>query len=295
MTVWIGLYAQSAESNVDKDGRIVKSYEQTIQVQTDVSLATATEAFLAAAVGINPGSPYANDAFATCLGLSIGPGPERTREPFLCFHLKYKWSTDAPLPESTDTDPTTRRVLWILRPTIQSRYIVKDRNGNMILDAAKRPFDGGIPVDVRLGTAVAKKNRLAAGYDKSAVMAHSGKLNSVTYLGAAPGTLQVDIEAEEKFEGGYHFWEETYTFAYDPGGWQPKPMNAGLFHLVIGEPKRITNGDLATDAVDPTGWVQEPEPLTDLGGIVPYDSRPDACTFIEVDYYETMDFSTFGL
>ena len=173
--------------------------------------------------------------------------------------------------------------------------MVQDRNGEMILNAAGQPFDGGVPVAVRMGVATATRNITAAGYNKNTVLATSGKLNSVAYLGAAIGTLQVDITAEEKYEGSYHFWAETYTFAYDPEGWQPKPMNAGFFYRDAYDVlTRIRNEDLG-DTADPTAPVQEPEPLTTLGGLLPIADRPSLCNFITVDAYDSTAFAAFGL
>lgn len=283
------------KSYVEQNGRIVSEYTRTYQYKTDAS-SRPTDAQIITDLAIAPGSPHPDDANATCKSVEVGPGPEPTRPPYLCYFVKVDWSTTAPLPNNSSSDPTTMRTVWTIRPTIQTRYITRDRNGNMILNSAGQPFDGGIPVSVRLGTATAVRNISASGYNKNTVMANSGKLNSTTYLGAAAGTLQVDIEAQEKYEGGYHFWTETYTFSYDPLGWQPKPMNAGFFQLTGYGLQRITNGDLGDDN-DPTAFVQEPEPLLPNGTIVPPDSasRPSLCNFVSVDYYSTMDFTTFSL
>ena len=309
MAWFVGLIDASGTSEVQTDGRCVSKYTRKYLVLTDAP-GFVSEADVAAAVGITRGSPLAADTNAICYSAAVDMGPTMTRPPYQARHATYQFSTDAPLPDSDDDDPTTRRVLWSIAPTIQSTYVIQDRHGDLIVNAAGQPFDGGIPVDIRMGTVTATRNIDAAGYNKSTVMANSGKLNSVTYLGGAPGTVQVDISATETYEGAFHFWKETYTFSYNPKGWQPKPANAGFFQLDDDDnPVRITNGDLGdtagTDALaaDP---VQEPEPLYDAaseaadpahkkGTVVPYSDRPNGCTFVEVDYFASMDFSTFGL
>lgn len=296
MSYSFNLWEEDADSEVLENGRIASHYRRTFLYKNDMAFPNRpTEQQIVIDMGIVPGSPYPNDPNATCQRVAIGPVGVKTRQPFLAYFVKVNWSTLAPLPNQVNTNPTTMRTVWSLRPTIISRYIVKDRNSNMIVNAAGQPFDGGIPVDVRLGTAVARKNTDAASYDKSNVLANSGKLNSTTYLGAAPKTLQVDIEANEKYEGDYHYWEETYTFTYDPLGWQPKPMNAGFYQLVAGVPTRITDKDL--DPAADANPVQEPEPLLTTGAIVPptLAARPSQCNFIEVDYFPTMDFNNFNL
>ena len=298
MSFSVGLWSDGPNDsivNFQSGGRITSNYTRAYLYKTDAA-SRPTDAAIVTDIGISPGSPHPDDANATCHKVEVGPGPEKTRPTHLAYLVKVEWSTLSPLPNTVSTDPTTMRTLWTLGATIQQRYVIKDRNGNMILNSAGQPFDGGIPVAVRLGKAVATKNRTASGYNKNTVMAYSGNLNSVTYLGAAPGTLQVDIEAQEKYEGGYHYWEEKYTFAYDPLGWQPKPMNAGFFQLTGYGLQRITNGDLGDDN-DPTAFVQEPEPLLPDGTIVPVgaSSRPSLCNFISVDYFSTSDFNSFSL
>lgn len=303
MSFSLGLFWDGPHnSTVEQSGRIVSRFSRVYLYKTDAA-ARPTEAAILVDVGIDPGSSYPNDPNATCESVELGPGPERTRPPNLCYQVKVEWSTTAPVPNAQSTDPTTTRTIWTLGSTIQSRYIVKDRNGEMILNSAGQPFDGGVPVDQRFGKATAVRNVDATGYDKDAIVAMSGKLNTDIYLGGDPGTVQVDVEASEKYEGDYHFWEERYTFNHKPDGWQPNPMNAGFFQKTDDAEclTRIINSDLhdgsycSGDANDPTAPVQEPEPLLTNGKIVPIADRPDLCNFVDVDFFESFDMSTLGL
>lgn len=293
MTWYVGLVDFSGESEVQSDGRCVSSYMRKYLVRT-TEATWQHEGQVGTALGIARGSPLSSNANAICYKLSIGPGPTMTRAPHLAYFATALYSTAANLPEDDDDDPTTTRTKWSIAPQIQSRYVVKDRNDELIVNAAGTPFDGGVPVDVRLGSVTARRNVTAAGYDRDAVLANSGKLNSATYLGGEPGTVQVDISAEEMYEGGYHFWAETYTFSYDPLGWQPKPVNAGFYQLVDDVLHEITNADIDV-AENPTARVPEPEPLDADGLLVPHASRPASCTFVEVEYFGDMDFDTFDL
>ena len=267
-------------------------YQRVYQLRTD-SETRPTESEIAAALGIYPGSPYENDSNATCDEVEIGPGPEPTRPPHLCYHLAVKWATNAVLPANTDpgtqSDPTTRRTLWAVRPTIQNRYVVVDKNGDLIVNSAGQPFDGGIPVDARLGTVIFRRNVLAVGYDKEMVLRDSGKVNSTTFLGAEPGTLQCDIEAEEHFEGAFHYVSETYTLAYDPTGHQPKPVDAGFY-------QRTTPDGPVLERIEIDGApINEPEPLLEDGTVVPIADRPGSCRVVPVEYFDEKEFADFGL
>lgn len=306
MTWTVGIIEDGPHGSVvQDDGRVVNTYKRKIWAKTDASAPTPAD--LVAAIGIDPGSPFEYDANATCRG-ATNMKRLRTRAPHIAFTVDYEWATNAPLPDDITTDPTLRRVLWEIHPRIETTYINKDRNKKLIVNAAGQPFDGGVPVAVRYGVATARRNADATGYDKAAVMADSGKLNDDTYLGGAAGTVQVDRDAVEKYEGSYHYWEETFTFNYNPLGWQPQPANVGFYQRVAGLTKviPITIGAISDPPTADATKVQEPEPLYDAasevadpthveGTVVPASDRPDGCPFIDVDYYEEMDMDTFGL
>lgn len=293
----VGLVDFSGKSEVQSDGRCVSTYMNKYLVRTDSPVFLEIPV-VAASIGIVRGSPFGADPNAICQSAEITPISVMTKPPFLAYYATYIFSTAATLPQDNDDDPTTTRTLWSVSPQIQSRYVIRDRNGKLIVNTAGSPFDGGIPVDVRLGSVTATRRVDAAGYNMSGVLANSGKLNSATYLGGAPGTVQVDISAAEKYEGAYHFWDETYTFSYDPAGWQPKPISAGFFQKVDGVLQRITNGDVG-DTTDEhkDEPVQEPEPLVQSGAIAPPSGRPNNCVFVTVDYFDdtSLDFNDFNL
>lgn len=296
MAVWINLLEVGAHSYVEPNGRIINAYTRMYQYRTDAPyIPTADQIVID--LGIFIGSLHPDDIFASCEDIDISMGPTPTRPPHTRRIITVSWSTKAPFPNAVSTDPTLLRTEWEIGTVVQTRYIVRDRNGQMIVNAAGSPYDGGIPVDVRLGVATATRNIGGVGYDKSASVALSGKLNSTTFLGGAALTVQTDMKAKEYYEGAYHFWAETYTFTYDPLGWQPKPMNAGFFQREsVGSNvlKKILNGDLG-DTDNPDDPVQEPEPLDANGILVPPASRPSGCTFITVDAYASYDPNTLNL
>ncbi len=299
MSWGIGLLDASGTSEVQQDGRCVSRYMRKYLLVGTGEYVFASEPTVAAIVGITRGAPLSDDPNAICYSAQVEIG-EKTRlgAGVQVRHVTYMFSTDAALPEEDDDDPTTRRTIWSISPTIQSTYLIRDRNGDVILDSAAQPFDGGVPADVRLGTVTATRNLDAAGYDRAAVLANSGKLNSVTWEGGEPGTVQVDISAQEVYQGAFHFWAETYTFNYNPLGWQPQPLNAGFYARTAadGIPLRILNSDIG-DTVIATkdDECPEPQPLDADGVIVPYNQRPANCTFQTVDYFAEMDFADFNL
>lgn len=292
MAVWINLLDVGAHTYVEPNGRIINAYTRTYQYRTDVPYIPTADQILID-LGIFIGSLHPDDIFASCEDIDISLGPVKTKVPFTRRIITVAWSTKAPFPNAVSTDPTMLRTEWEVESIVQTRYIVRDRNGKLIVNTAGSGYDGGVPVDVRLGVAIARRNKGGVGYDKSTVLQLSGKWNSATFLGGAPETVQTDVKAKEFYEGAYHFWAETYTFTYDPLGWQPRITNGGFYQLVNGQPKKIKNSDLNPDENnDP---VQEPEPLDANGALIPYAARPDACTFIKVDAYGSYDPNTLNL
>lgn len=288
MTVVISLKSAEATSDLQDDGRLVKTYTETYLYRTDAGTRPGFDD-IAADLGIAPGSPYADDADATAGRVQIKH--KMSRPPHCMAEITVTWATNNPIPEEDDPDPSTVRILWDLRPTIQQRYVLKDINEEPILNSAGTPFDGGIPVDVRLGQAVAKLKIDDADFDRDTVLALSGRVNSATFLGGAAGTVQLDVTASEAYEGAFHFWNVEYQFNYDPLGWQPRPLDAGLYQLNDeGIPVPIKFGDLIEGGTDETK-VPEPEPLKD-GHVVLYADRPDECDFVIVDYFDEYDFNS---
>lgn len=290
MTVIINLKSATAKSTVQQDGRLVKTYTEVYLYRTNAGT-SPTWADIAADIGIAPGSPYGQDANATAGEAEIEI--TMSRVPFFKAEVTITWATNNPTPNEDDTDPATAHKIWGIRPTIQQRYVTKNRHGVLIVNSAGQPYDGGIPVDVRLGQATLKLKILDAYFDYSLVMKHSGKRNSTTFLGGAPGTVQVDITADESYEGAYHFWAVQYDFNFDPEGWQPSVPDAGFYQLGTGGiPVPITYGDLASPPTEDDTRVPEPEPLDGAGHVVPYADRPASCEFNEVDQFDELDLAT---
>ena len=138
MTSWLGLLSASGKSTVQDDGRLVNTYTRKYLYRTDAP-ERPTEAQVVAEIGITIGSPIAGDINAICFEAEVTDGPTMTRAPWTALFATYQWSTAAPKPDSDtpDTDPVTRRTLWSIAPTIQSRYVIKDRLGKLILDTAE--------------------------------------------------------------------------------------------------------------------------------------------------------------
>lgn len=284
MAFEFGRLSRKLKISVDQDGRLVKQYDDTYLVLSDAATAPTNDA-ACAAVGILPGAPHPDWAAATCDSIDCERNP--TLPPHCSWNISYHYSTNAVVPENTtDPDPVLRRVKRRTATTEQQHFIVKDKNGDLIVDSAGSPPDGGVPVTDFFGSYTWERDEAHTSTSMQQAAAYSGRTNSTTFMGCAAGTLMLKVTGEEKWEGSYHYWTFTYQMDYDPDGWDPQPVNAGLYELVAGTRKRIMVEGKP---------VQEPQPLDAAGAEIPVASRPGACIFIDVDHRTSFDFATLGL
>lgn len=272
----------SMDADVSPVGKVIRTHSRTYLAKYDGTTFQSSYA-AAVALGFSAGDAHPDDPYA--LVRKIHPVRKKTRIP-QAWDITVEWSTET-TEEQLSANPIDRRVIRSESTSDQTRYITKDRNGKMIQDTAGSPFDGGIPVNVKLGSMVFTRNETHdSQYYVGKANTLSGYLNSTAFAGAAAGTLMLNVTAQETFEGDYHYWVVTYTMTYDPLGWQPNPLNAGMYKLSNGARIRITENGAPSS---------EPTPLDAAGAVVPVANRPDSCIFVDVDYYDTMDFSLLGL
>lgn len=286
MTITVHLQDESHTKTINNDGKPVLEYQEVYLMEDNtnstVNIHQAGVNFTST-TGIECGSNYANYNAALARPMSLKK--HQTRPPCQKWNVTVNYTTDCPVID--DPDPSHRRWLRSSSISAQQRYVFRDKNNKLIVDAAGSPFDGGIPVDVELTTITWKHNVDWASYDIGTQGKLSGSLNSDTFAGCDPYTLKLAYSFNEEHEGQYHYAAETYSITYDPLGWKPKPANAGLFYL---------NSGVRTRIKDAAGKdVGEPEPLTLAGAVVPVASRPSLCTFVTVEYHNTLSFSSIGL
>jgi hypothetical protein len=289
MTVTAHLESEGHSATISNDGKPVLSYTENWLLQdTTSSSVNIHQARLnfTSATGITPGAQYGNYTYSLCR--TVTPTKRPTRQPYQAWDVAVEYTTDCPLID--DPNPANRRWIREVTDSEQQRFIFRDRNNKLIVDAAGSPFDGGIPVNVRLKTWTWEHNVDASNYQlgKDDI---SGTINSDYFMGREPGTMYLTYRAKENWEGQYHFFTEFYTIIYDPLGWKPKPANAGLFYL------NQKNGKTTRTRIQVNGKdVVEPEPLSKDGyTVIPYDRRPQDCNFITVEYYESIPFNALNL
>ena len=271
--------SEKASFSTNNQGKIVRNYNHKRLVVTD-SLMNSVE--LWNQLGYTLGQTYSNDDWAVLTNwdasIDVSSG-------------KFKWDIDLQFStEGTPTfensiDPTKQRIVRTWQTVEQTMYIVRDREKAMIVNTANQPYDGGIPVTIELPTLTYEFNQF--NFSGSTGTQYANSLNSDTFSGAEPETLKLKIGAKETYEGQYRFWAMRYEMSYFPFGWQPQPINAGLYQLVSGKLTRCKDRD-NQDATSPM-------PLDHNGKQIAIASLPDAAFVNKIDFYPTMPYGNLGM
>lgn len=271
--------SETGTSKTNNQGRVIRGYKHKRLVSTNVDGNTYQ---VGTALGYILGQPFSSDPYALLANIEIDRKPTSLGHYWWDVSLDY--STDATPTFSNSIDPTQQRVKRYWATTEQVLYIVRDRNGNLIVNGANQPFDGGIPVTMELPTLTYELN--IGTFSGALATQWSNSLNSSSYSGADPKTLRMKVTAEETFEGTFTFWKTKVEMSYFPLTWVPRPINAGLYQLIAGQLARCRDRD-RQDATSPM-------PLYPSGAQIPVASLPGAANVIDVDWFELLEYGTLA-
>ena len=124
------------------------------------------------------------------------------------------------------------------------------------------------------------------------------KTNSDTFRGAAPGTLRVRISATEETQDDVDFWKVSYVFTYNPNGWQPKVLEAGLYQLIdnrAGTAKRkVPCTEMGGDPLE-SQEATHPMPLDADGKQIPHEDALTDAIYTTWNIYQELPYGNLGL
>ena len=280
----MGFYAKLVADDTDpvlnSDVRIVRTHRLQYLVTNDFPLSNME---VLQTMGVAIGNTHPDDGLAT---LRSCPCKRRftKQDTKPSWDVTLTYSTDAP--ENVD-DPTQMRAKRAWGSIEEQRYIIKDRNGKLILNKAGDPPAGGIPITVRLPCLTFERNE--ADFSSSTAKTWSGSLNQSAFAGCDPKTLQLRVTGEEVYEAKSHYWRVKYEMVQDEDGWQPKFLNAGTRELIGGQLVPIEDlmngGQPITDAV----------PLDNSGRVIDPTTLPDAAIFLTAVHFQEREFQQLGL
>lgn len=283
---------QKLRSVMQSDGSMQDTYDLVYLAKSD-DVTELSVVDVKNYLGLRTGQPFGDDPNATLGDIEIDR--RATIPPHCAWDVRLSFATGARVPQSDSQDPTQWRTKRSKRYREITRYIVKDRDDKLIVNAAGDPYPGGVPAPDYPSIFVYDWNRNVKTDD-----AFHGSINLNAFNGCDPFTLLCLITSEEVFEGAFHYWKETIEMHYDKYGWKIKPVNAGLKQLYYppagGDPQKV---DCLDDQNQP---LPDPQPLYDgtragtkKGQMVAIADRPDKCDFLTVEHFEIKDFSKIGV
>lgn len=283
---------QKLKLGVSSDGRQTRTYNLEYLAKSTSNTELTVQDVLSG-LGLTTGSTFADDGNATLADIEIDRLP--TIVPYCRWSVSIVYATNAKVPENNSDDPTQFRVKRSKKYSELTKFIIKDRAGNLIINAAKEPYKDGVPVADYPNTFCYDWNRATPtrGYHET--------VNQSTFNGCQPGTLLCLITTEEVFEGSYNYWHENIEMRYNPDGWNPQPLNAGTKEMSY-------TGTTANGLVECKDLHRqpctEPQPLYDgtvsgltkqAGMMVPISDRPGGCVYLTVDHYQQTQFEKIGV
>lgn len=281
--------AEKTKVSVTTDGKIVRTHTKSGLVRPGEDVSTND---VAGNLGLLPGQVSLDDTAATLRDIEVTR--KETKGNQAAFDVTLNYSTDAPQPDTNDEDPVNQKVKRSQGTSEITLYIVKDRNGDAIVNAANQPPAGGVPVAMEVPTFVYEKN--VKTYDRTFVSSWMNSLNDDTFNGCPAETLKLKITADEQWQGKHHFWAMRFEMAFNPLGWQPSFVNAGLVQLTTlaeGWIKPILDPHTLQPVTEP--WPLYPVGHADEGEALPANYDPDDINFIDVDHFNLKDFAELGL
>lgn len=217
-----------AEKYEDRSTKI-GLYLKRDHVRRFVATTTASEGSYAVSIAAGVpslGAAHPEDAAALCTDIDA----KQTSGTSNVWMITCKYTNDLPDDTFDDDDPLSVRSKSAWSADDYSRFVDQDRDGNPILNSAGDKYDEPIEMIDSLPVLTIVKNRLS--FSASQAYAYNNATNSDTFKGADPGTLRVKITASEEWKSDSAYWAVNYTFRYNPNGWQPQILEAGLYQKV---------------------------------------------------------------
>lgn len=293
MTFTKELIEETADYEITSEGKLVKNYHEKYLCKNPTYI-TTDQVYTDA--GITFGSAYRNYHLAFTKKVKIDRLFHKD-DPNHAWHADYDYSTDVVQFAENPIDRPTKRKIY---STEVQRVIFRDADGQIILNAAGDPPDGGVPVNHHMPTMSWERNEDSATFDIPTFSVLSGKVNSDTFAGFDPGQLLLVASSDESWESTYHFWKSSYVMYGNNQGWQPQFVNAGYFKKIYTTSGGTTTVSTKRITGDDGQPVDEPQPLYGFsnpkpGSLVPIANRPDDCNYIKVTYNGSIAFSSLNL
>ena len=275
------LLKRTGKAGVQTDGTTVNTAREIYRVRTGYS---ASYDEIVYGGGFYLGMPFVQNTAALLLSAEIDD--ELRLEPHKSYQLTLDYSS-LPQQINNSDDPLDAPCMRKWSSTRGNRTTLFDRNNQLIVNTAGQPYASGIEVWTCGATCTWSRNE--STFSGSAAIGAVEAVNSDYFSGAAPGTLMLEISADEQIgKYGVHYWAVQYAMTYNRYGWQPLIYNGGFYELKAGRLVEILRGKFKQPVTNP--W-----PLDSAGAALSEGYDPSSVIFNKVPYYPEIPFSQYNL
>tara|TARA_B110000495_G_scaffold194026_1_gene199907 strand:- start:1119 stop:2021 length:903 start_codon:yes stop_codon:yes gene_type:complete len=250
------------------------------------------------------GDSHPEDAASLCVDIAVSPGGDPS-----VWGVQCKYTNDLPDADIADDDATSSQQpgttassssgsqeSWSFEE--HSRFVTKDVLDKPILNTAGDRYEDPIEVVDCFPALTITKNK--ASFDPEHAYKYNNALNNYDFRGAAQGTLRVKITATQQFANDQHFWATTYTFRYNPNGWEPKILEAGTYQLAYIKQAEVSHTPCTVLGKAPLDSepVDHPVPLDDRGKQIDPTTLlndPSPVVYTEWLVWRYVDFNDLGV
>lgn len=212
------------------------------------------------------------DTDAVCQSLSPAPDPSANDPRVWIVTATYDTKVDtghqsgggSGEPGQGGASPTTRTLLPLDRPvkwaagTVKAKKaVLTDKDAVDVKNSAGQLYSPGYERDIVLGRITAIKNYASFAYKDKLDLIE--KINSAAWKGFPAKTVKIDdIGITEEFEHNIPYLAVTWSFLYNPDGWNPtRILDRGTYYKV---------GGVITTDIDANGAVVGEYLLDGSGG-----------------------------
>jgi hypothetical protein len=277
----MNIIERESEATVDNQGRVSRQHTEKTYFESDSPASTAE---ILDRLGLQPGDPHEYDPL---VGLkSVKVVQLKHRNPYR-YEIVKTFSNTIPDQQDMETDnpfDDEPEVSW--EDGEAEITIDKDRDGKAILLPTGRPFDPGVKILIPAGRLVITRNERVLDVDPG--LNYRKRVNANPWAGRAAETMMLkSITSNRKTRNRIVYFPTTYTFEWNPLGWNEELLAADTYEIVDDEVRPIRDGD--------GNPITDPLPISESGQLIPRESLPDSAHFIQAKKYKTANFEDMRL
>jgi hypothetical protein len=260
---------------------VSRQHVEKIRFERDTPASTAE---ILDSLGLQPGDPHEYDPL---VGLkSVKVVQLMHRHPYR-YEIVKTFSNTIPDQQDMETDnpfDDEPEVSW--EDGEAEITIDKDRDGKAILLPTGRPFDPGPKMLIPAGRLVITRNERVLDVDPG--LNYRKRVNANTWAGRAAETMMLkSITSNRKTRNRIVYFPTTYTFEWNPLGWNEELLALDLYEVVDGKLRQMRDDD--------GNSISEPLPISESGQLIPLEDLPNAAHWIKVQKYKTANFEDMRL